>query len=89
MPSLDFALLLIVRLSRSLFIAVIPADTMPTDGRPNWDRIFQSIAERHPATEAGVFFCGVSPPLSAHREGCADDDAVAEGAGLGVAYSVQ
>ncbi|KAI5475801.1 hypothetical protein MNV49_000812 [Pseudohyphozyma bogoriensis] len=27
-------------------------------GRPNWDRIFQSIAEKHPSTEAGVFFCG-------------------------------
>lgn len=27
-------------------------------GRPNWDKIFQSIADKHPATEAGVFFCG-------------------------------
>jgi NADPH oxidase len=27
-------------------------------GRPNWDRIFQSIADVHPATEVGVFFCG-------------------------------
>lgn len=27
-------------------------------GRPDWNRIFQSIADRHPATEAGVFFCG-------------------------------
>ncbi|ORY80750.1 ferric reductase NAD binding domain-domain-containing protein [Leucosporidium creatinivorum] len=28
-------------------------------GRPNWDRIFQSVAEKHPATEVGVVFCGV------------------------------
>lgn len=28
-------------------------------GRPNWDRIFQSVAQEHPATEVGVFFCGV------------------------------
>ncbi|KAH8913816.1 hypothetical protein BT69DRAFT_1233994, partial [Atractiella rhizophila] len=27
-------------------------------GRPNWDRIFQSIRDKHPATDAGVFFCG-------------------------------
>lgn len=27
-------------------------------GRPNWDKIFQSIADKHPNTEAGVFFCG-------------------------------
>ncbi|KAM0751200.1 NADPH oxidase B [Meredithblackwellia eburnea MCA 4105] len=27
-------------------------------GRPNWSKIFQSIAKKHPATEAGVFFCG-------------------------------
>ncbi|SCV72536.1 BQ2448_4073 [Microbotryum intermedium] len=30
-------------------------------GRPNWDRIFQSIAEAHPSTETGVFFCGPKP----------------------------
>ncbi|KZT35208.1 hypothetical protein SISSUDRAFT_1064674 [Sistotremastrum suecicum HHB10207 ss-3] len=27
-------------------------------GRPNWDRIFPSIAEHHPDTDVGVFFCG-------------------------------
>jgi NADPH oxidase len=30
-------------------------------GRPNWDRVFPSIAERHPDTDVGVFFCG--PPV--------------------------
>ncbi|PPQ96953.1 hypothetical protein CVT26_005975 [Gymnopilus dilepis] len=32
-------------------------------GRPNWDRIFPSIAEKHPETDVGVFFCG-PPALS-------------------------
>jgi NADPH oxidase len=27
-------------------------------GRPNWDRVFSSIAEKHPETDCGVFFCG-------------------------------
>ncbi|KXN89716.1 Superoxide-generating NADPH oxidase heavy chain subunit A [Leucoagaricus sp. SymC.cos] len=27
-------------------------------GRPNWDRVFSSIAEKHPETDVGVFFCG-------------------------------
>ncbi|KAF8878074.1 NADPH oxidase [Infundibulicybe gibba] len=27
-------------------------------GRPNWDRVFPSIAEKHPETDVGVFFCG-------------------------------
>ncbi|KAL0946286.1 hypothetical protein HGRIS_012536 [Hohenbuehelia grisea] len=30
-------------------------------GRPNWDRVFGSIAEKHPETDVGVFFCG--PPV--------------------------
>ncbi|KAG0145445.1 hypothetical protein CROQUDRAFT_93806 [Cronartium quercuum f. sp. fusiforme G11] len=30
-------------------------------GRPNWDRVFNSIRERHPATDVGVFFCGPAP----------------------------
>lgn len=30
-------------------------------GRPNWDRVFPSIAEKHPDTDVGVFFCG--PPV--------------------------
>ncbi|KAI0260016.1 NADPH oxidase isoform 2 [Gloeopeniophorella convolvens] len=29
-------------------------------GRPNWDRVFPSIAEKHPETDVGVFFCGPS-----------------------------
>jgi len=27
-------------------------------GRPNWDVIFPSIADKHPSTDVGVFFCG-------------------------------
>ncbi|TFK31836.1 NADPH oxidase [Crucibulum laeve] len=27
-------------------------------GRPNWDRVFSSITEKHPETDVGVFFCG-------------------------------
>jgi NADPH oxidase len=27
-------------------------------GRPNWDRVFTSIVEKHPETDVGVFFCG-------------------------------
>lgn len=27
-------------------------------GRPNWDRVFQSISEKHPDSDCGVFFCG-------------------------------
>ncbi|KAJ7138147.1 NADPH oxidase [Mycena epipterygia] len=27
-------------------------------GRPNWDRVFSSIAEKHPESDVGVFFCG-------------------------------
>ncbi|PFH48925.1 hypothetical protein AMATHDRAFT_148777 [Amanita thiersii Skay4041] len=27
-------------------------------GRPNWDRVFASIADKHPETDVGVFFCG-------------------------------
>lgn len=30
-------------------------------GRPNWDRVFPSIANKHPETDVGVFFCG--PPV--------------------------
>jgi len=30
-------------------------------GRPNWDRVFPSIAEKHHDTDVGVFFCG--PPV--------------------------
>ncbi|KAG6839592.1 hypothetical protein C0991_001108, partial [Blastosporella zonata] len=27
-------------------------------GRPNWDRVFTSVSEKHPETDVGVFFCG-------------------------------
>jgi len=27
-------------------------------GRPNWDRVFSSLTEKHPETDVGVFFCG-------------------------------
>jgi len=27
-------------------------------GRPNWDRVFSGVAEKHPDTDVGVFFCG-------------------------------
>jgi NADPH oxidase len=27
-------------------------------GRPNWDRVFSSITDKHPDTDVGVFFCG-------------------------------
>jgi len=27
-------------------------------GRPNWDRVFGSIVEKHPQTDVGVMFCG-------------------------------
>ncbi|KAI9635465.1 ferric reductase NAD binding domain-containing protein [Dioszegia hungarica] len=30
-------------------------------GRPNWDKVFQSIADKHADTDCGVFFCG--PPV--------------------------
>ncbi|KAF9256179.1 NADPH oxidase [Marasmius fiardii PR-910] len=27
-------------------------------GRPNWDKVFQSISDKHPDSDCGVFFCG-------------------------------
>jgi len=30
-------------------------------GRPNWDRVFSTITDKHPETDVGVFFCG--PPV--------------------------
>ena len=29
-------------------------------GRPNWDRVFSSLTEKHSDSDVGVFFCG--PP---------------------------
>ncbi|GAA6000613.1 hypothetical protein JCM10207_004576 [Rhodosporidiobolus poonsookiae] len=37
-------------------------------GRPNWDRIFRTIASHHPNTDVGTFFCGPEPlSLTLHR----------------------
>eukprot|EP00112_Aurelia_sp_Birch-Aquarium-sp1_P009789 Seg2125.5 transcript_id=Seg2125.5/GoldUCD/mRNA.D3Y31 product="Cytochrome b-245 heavy chain" protein_id=Seg2125.5/GoldUCD/D3Y31 len=33
-------------------------------GRPNWDQIFKGIADNHPKTDIGVFFCG--PAVLSH-----------------------
>ncbi|GAA6038559.1 hypothetical protein JCM8097_004630 [Rhodosporidiobolus ruineniae] len=30
-------------------------------GRPDWDRIFDTLATSHPETDVGVFFCGPKP----------------------------
>jgi len=27
-------------------------------GRPNWNRVFSTLTEKHPETDIGVFFCG-------------------------------
>jgi hypothetical protein len=27
-------------------------------GRPNWDRVFGGLVDKHPDTDIGVFFCG-------------------------------
>lgn len=29
-------------------------------GRPNWDKVFANVADKHPSTDIGVFFCGPS-----------------------------
>jgi hypothetical protein len=34
---------------------VADRDSMLT---PQWDRVFESIADKHPDTDCGVFFCG-------------------------------
>ncbi|SCZ92496.1 BZ3500_MvSof-1268-A1-R1_Chr5-2g07914 [Microbotryum saponariae] len=48
---------------------VIPALSVPC-GRPKWDRIFQSIAATHPATETGIFFCAPDPLGSSLHQVC-------------------
>ncbi|TFK29465.1 NADPH oxidase isoform 2 [Coprinopsis marcescibilis] len=30
-------------------------------GRPNWNRVFGSLCDKHPETDIGVFFCGPAP----------------------------
>ncbi|KAJ6539891.1 ferric reductase NAD binding domain-containing protein [Mycena vulgaris] len=37
-------------------------------GRPNWDRVFSSIAQKHPESDVGVFFCGPTPLAAALHE---------------------
>jgi hypothetical protein len=32
-------------------------------GRPNWDQVYQGIADQHPDTDVGVFFVRPFPPL--------------------------
>ncbi|BGP45394.1 hypothetical protein JCM10450v2_001212 [Rhodotorula kratochvilovae] len=39
-------------------------------GRPNWDRIFASLAEQHPRTTVGTFFCGPEALSSALHQAC-------------------
>ncbi|GAA5915211.1 hypothetical protein JCM8208_007711 [Rhodotorula glutinis] len=39
-------------------------------GRPNWDRIFASLAEQHPATDIGTFFCGPEPLAKTLHKTC-------------------
>lgn len=35
-------------------------------GRPQWPKIFSSIADKHPGTTVGTFFCGVRSFGTAH-----------------------
>ncbi|KAF8181215.1 NADPH oxidase B [Mycena galopus ATCC 62051] len=37
-------------------------------GRPNWDKMFTSIAQQHPESDVGVFFCGPAPIAKALGE---------------------
>ena len=55
----DFAILFMY-CSDSLFsILTIPGLHQKTNyGRPNWDAVFETVAEDHPETSVGVFFCG-------------------------------
>ncbi|GAA5841571.1 hypothetical protein JCM9279_000692 [Rhodotorula babjevae] len=39
-------------------------------GRPNWDRIFASLAQQHPATDIGTFFCGPEPLAKTLHKTC-------------------
>ncbi|GAA5862451.1 hypothetical protein JCM8547_002069 [Rhodosporidiobolus lusitaniae] len=39
-------------------------------GRPNWDRIFSSIAASHPNTDVGTFFCGPKALGSTLHKAC-------------------
>ncbi|KAJ7471147.1 NADPH oxidase [Mycena galericulata] len=36
-------------------------------GRPNWDRIFTSVGQKHPASDIGVFYCGPKALASSLR----------------------
>ncbi|KAJ7798400.1 NADPH oxidase [Mycena olivaceomarginata] len=37
-------------------------------GRPNWDKIYSSIAQKHPESDVGVFFCGPAAIAKALHE---------------------
>ncbi|KAJ7268158.1 NADPH oxidase [Mycena haematopus] len=39
-------------------------------GRPNWDKMFGSIAQQHPESDVGVFFCGPPAIAKALHENC-------------------
>ncbi|KAJ7087662.1 ferric reductase NAD binding domain-containing protein [Mycena belliarum] len=39
-------------------------------GRPNWGRIFSSVAQTHPESDVGVFFCGPPAIATALHENC-------------------
>ncbi|TNY19536.1 ferric reductase NAD binding domain-containing protein [Rhodotorula diobovata] len=39
-------------------------------GRPNWNRIFASLADQHPATDVGTFFCGPEPLAKTLHKSC-------------------
>ncbi|KAJ6537665.1 NADPH oxidase [Mycena capillaripes] len=39
-------------------------------GRPNWDKIFTAIAQKHPESDVGVFFCGPTAIATALHENC-------------------
>ncbi|KAJ7769219.1 NADPH oxidase [Mycena maculata] len=36
-------------------------------GRPNWDRIFTSLGQKHPESDVGVFYCGPNALASSLR----------------------
>ncbi|KPV76951.1 uncharacterized protein RHOBADRAFT_42164 [Rhodotorula graminis WP1] len=48
-------------------------------GRPNWDRIFASLAEQHPATDIGTFFCGPEPLAKTLHKTCIKFTSVGKG----------
>ena len=39
-------------------------------GRPNFDQMFSQIAQQHPSTDVGVFFCGPKPLSHSLHKAC-------------------